>query len=345
MGIRTVLGDVNSKDLRIISPHEHVLIDIRNQYTEPKEATLKGLGEKKVSLPYLDILSRNPYALKDNLVLNNPDLAETELLEFKFAGGHALVDATPPDIGRDVHALYKISVLTGLSIIAGCGYYTFDTHPVDMAKRSVEQITDEITAELTGSIFGSEIRAGVIGEIGTSEVIHPNEEKVLRAAARAYKETNAGIIVHTYPWAENGIRIIDILMKEGVPPGKISINHVDVEINLDYIIKLVSRGVFVEFDNFGKEYYIDYWNRGFAGGVFARDIDRVKALQVLIEKGFTENILISCDICLKTLLHKFGGWGYDHVLSHIVPMMKQAKIDKDGIDLIVEENPKRFLEL
>jgi len=103
--------------------------------------------------------------------------------------------------------------------------------------------------------------------------------------------------------------------------------------------------VFIEFDDFGKEYYIDHWNRGFAGGVFARDIERVRTIKALVVKGFATNILIACDVCLKTLLHRFGGWGYDHILTHIVPMMRHEGIAEDDIRIIVVENPKKFLSI
>lgn len=53
--------------------------------------------------------------------------------------------------------------------------------------------------------------------------------------------------------------------------------------------------------------------------------------------------MVSCDICLKTLLHKYGGWGYDHILTNIIPMMQEAGITDDQINVIVNENPKFFL--
>lgn len=103
-------------------------------------------------------------------------------------------------------------------------------------------------------------------------------------------------------------------------------------------------GVFVEFDNFGKEYYIDKRDRGFAGGVFARDIERVGAIKELIDLGYLNNIMLSCDICLKTLLHKYGGWGYDHILMNIVPMMSEFGIKDSQINILLRQNPKRFLD-
>jgi phosphotriesterase-related protein len=345
MAVITVQGIVDSDKLGVVSPHEHVLVDIRNQFTEFPEATRRALAEQKVSIKNLDVLSRDPYAVRDNLVLNDTKLAEKELLEFKKAGGDAVVDATSRAIGRDPEALKRISRATGLHIVAGCGYYTFDTHPPDMDVKTVEEIAGEMVREITVGINGSDIQAGVIGEIGTSREILPNEKKVLIAAAEAHKTTGAGIIVHTYPWAKKGLEVLEILLTNGVNPGKVSINHVDVEIDVEYCRKIADYGAYFEFDNFGKEYFIDKRYRGFAGGVFARDIERVKALKELIDSGCLSNILISCDVCLKTLLHRYGGWGYDHVLTHIVPMMREEGILREQIDVILRENPQRFLDI
>ena len=345
MGIMTVEGLVESRELGVVSPHEHVLVDIRNQFTEPCEASRRALAEQPVSIANLDVRSRNPYAVRDTRVLDEPPLAEKELLFFKRAGGDAIVDATSRGIGRDPQALLSVARATGIKIIAGCGYYTCDTHPPELDGWPGERIRDELIQELTGGSGPGRIRAGVIGEIGTSEWIHPNEEKVLRAAAGAHKATNAGIIVHTFPWSKKGLDIVEILTGGGVAPGKISINHIDVEIDLEYCRALLKRGVYIEFDDFGKEYFIDSWNRGFAGGVFARDIERVQAIKTLAAEGGAGQILVSTDICLKTLLHTYGGWGYDHILVHILPMMREQGIPDEQVDLVVRENPKRFLDL
>ena len=69
----TVNGEVNSDDVNIMSPHEHVLIDIRNQFSEFKEITLRKQSEQQVTIEKLGALSRNPYAVKDNLVMDDEE--------------------------------------------------------------------------------------------------------------------------------------------------------------------------------------------------------------------------------------------------------------------------------
>jgi len=345
MSVMTVQGLRDAASLGVITPHEHILIDLRNQFTAHPEATRTAYAEQEVNIRNLDVLSRDPYAVRDNLLMNDVGLAETELLEYKKAGGDTVVDATSIGIGRDPEALMRISRATGLNVIAGCGYYTYDTHPPDMDRRTSQQIAEEMIRDLTVGMAGTLVRSGVIGEIGTSREIMPNEKKVLVAAAAAHRQTGAGVIVHTYPWGKEGLKALQILKDGGVPPRKVSINHVDVDIDPAYCAQIARAGALFEFDDFGKEFFIDRRFRGFAGGVFARDIERVKALKRLIDEGHLHQILVSCDVCLKTLLHRYGGWGYDHILTHIIPMMLDEGITPQQIDVILKDNPRNFLDM
>ena len=49
-------------------------------------------------------------------------------------------------------------------------------------------------------------------------------------------------------------------------------------------------------------------------------------------------------MCLKTCLRTYGGWGYDHVLVNIVPMMEDAGISQAAIDDLLIHNPAEFLD-
>ena len=133
------------------------------------------------------------------------------------------------------------------------------------------------------------------------------------------------------------------MVAQDVNSAKIVICHSDVEPDLEYIRALLERGVFVEFDNFGKEFYIDPADRGFAGGAFVRDVDRVRMIKEILDWGYEKQLLVTNDICLKCMLHHYGGWGYDHILRNVVPMMEDEGIPREMIDRILSENPKRVL--
>ena len=289
----------------------------------------------------LGILSRDCYALKDNLSLDDEKLAIDELLRFKKAGGTTVVDASLPGIGRDPEALVRVSKATGLNIIMGTGFYVGETHPKEFDSMTDEEIAGLMISELNEGING--ICAGYIGEIGISEIFDDKERRVLRAAAIASNKTGVAINVHINPWTVNGIEAADILLSAGVPCDRICISHIDVENREDYIYALLKKGVYVEFDNFGKEYYIKREVRNSGYGLFVHDIDRVKLLKKMINDGYISQILLSCDVCLKNLLHKYGGWGYDHLLKNIVPMMEDEGITDEQINTMLVKNPAEWL--
>ena len=340
MSIMTVTGPIALDQMGITLPHEHVFIDLRNQFTEFSDPEKKQISEQKVNIKNLGRLRLNPYAVKDNLLLDDMTIAVEEVFYFKNAGGQTIVDCTCLGIKRDVKKLQELSQRTGINIVAGSGYYTQDTHPEEMARWSPEEIAEQIVHDFTESIDGTQIKAGVIGEMGISENILPNEEKNLLAAAMAFAKVKAPIYIHTYPWSQAGLEAIDLLLENGVDPVKIVVCHLDVEPDLDYMKAAFNKGVFVEFDNFGKEFVIDPAERGFAGGIFIRDLDRIQIIKELIESGFHRQILITNDICLKTMLCSYGGWGYAHILKNIVPLMQSEGLAQDMIDLIILENPK-----
>lgn len=341
MKLKTVCGALTRDQLGVVTSHEHVLLDLTAFY---QALPVKGVDDpatQKVEMWNLGILSRDCYALKDNLLLDNEEIAIEELNYFKEAGGNTVVDASLPGIGRDPKALARISEATGLNIVMGTGFYVGETHPEYLDRMTDEEIAQLMVDELETGIDG--ICAGYIGEIGISEIFDDKERRVLRAAAIASLKTGAAINVHINPWTTNGIEAADILLDAGVSPNKICISHIDVENREEYIYALLKKGVFVEFDNFGKEYYIRREVRNSGYGLFVHDIDRVRLLKKMIDDGYLRQVLLSCDLCLKNLMHCYGGWGYDHVLTNIVPMMEDEGITDEQIAIMLKENPADWL--
>jgi len=352
MGINTVAGRITKEQLGVVAPHEHILLDLSNQFNEPEEASRKEAAYQKVQMRNLGLLRRNPLALRDNLIINDSALAVREIMEFKKAGGGCIVDVTNLGLGRDPEALYGFSMETGLHIVMGSGYYYAATHPADMDSRSEEAIAEEIVRDVTDGVGFKKIKAGVIGEVAVSELMRPNEEKVIRAASMAQRRTGAGVQLHIFDWPMGGnkyplgLEAIAIYEKAGGDLKKLSINHMDVkmDIDMDYCMEVAKAGVYLEFDNFGHEFYVDIPERKFLPGPFETDINRVRAIAKLVGAGYADRILLSCDICHKNLLCEYGGWGYAHVLNHIVPMFIDEGFGVDVIDLMIRKNPADFLD-
>ena len=333
--LTTVAGTISPEFCGMILSHEHLFIDLRNQAAEEAE-------EDNISRKDRARLLTNPYCMKDNLLLDSMDSAEREAVSLLNLGCNTVIDCTPPDIGRNPQQLRKLSKLTGLNIVMGCGWYTEDTHQPDFAVKSAERLAEELISEIRNGVEHSGICPGIIGEIGTGKEISPGEWKALEAAAAAQKITGLAIQIHIYPWSENGLDVVRKLTSLGVSPDRIVICHSDVQPDLNYIRELLSAGVYVELDNFGKEFTPG--ENGFAGGDFATDRDRAFTAAEIISGGFGSQLLLTNDICLKCMLAEYGGEGYSHIFKNIVPRLHAAGRQQDLLeDKILHENPLRML--
>jgi phosphotriesterase-related protein len=65
----------------------------------------------------------------------------------------------------------------------------------------------------------------------------------------------------------------------------------------------------------------------------------------MIGEGHLNQVLISHDTALKTMLASYGGVGYAHIPKNVVPLMKAKGISEEQIHTITIENPKRMLTI
>ena len=334
-GIITVSGVADVGNCGMVLSHEHLFIDLRNQ-------ALPDAEEHRISHLDRAELLKNPYCLKDNLLLDDFDQVSREISSLQSAGCGMVVDCTLRDIGRDPLRLKQLSERTGLNIVMGCGWYTGDTHSPDVAGKRVEELAAELISEIRNGVGNTGIRPGVIGEIGTSWEILSAEWKALEASAIAQKETGLAIQVHIYPWSDNGLPVVRHLISLGVDPERIVICHSDVQPDWRYIRNLLDSGVFVELDNFGKEFIPG--NGNFSGGNFATDKERVQLAAKIIQEGYGEQLLLTNDICLKCMTLEYGGEGYSHIFRNIIPMISGYGIPEEYLrENIMRENPLRML--
>ena len=333
--INTVLGEISENKLGVCSSHEHIFIDMR-KCVDITGNEGKHFYEKVEMSNRVETFS-DPYGILDNALLEGVDDAVAEMLYFKEYGGSTVVDCTLDEIGRDPIALREVSKRSGVNVIVGCGHYYHKAHFPYVKDASVEMLAEEMRKDILVGIGDTDIKAGVIGEIGTSAKISDDEKKVLRAAGIVGAETGKAIHVHTDLYTENGYEIVDILKKEGASPEKICIDHVDVKLRPNYIRDLLDLGVYVEFDDFGKEFYVNKDRR------FAYDLERIELLRTLIDEGYGKKILVCNDICLKTMWKKYGGLGYAHILRDVKAMAIQNGINESAYDSILTHNVKNFL--
>ena len=138
----------------------------------------------------------------------------------------------------------------------------------------------------------------------------------------------------------NGVEVLQLLERLKVNLERVVICHVDAQSKPDYQREVLKTGAYLEFDHFGEEFYVET-----ADFLMDRDYDRIDAMQTLIEEGYTDQLLMSQDVCLKTDLVSFGGWGYAHILRNIVPIMRTRGWESRTIEAIMVDNPKKLLNV
>ncbi|HLH61770.1 MAG TPA: hypothetical protein VKV20_08805 [Ktedonobacteraceae bacterium] len=337
--IRTVLGPIAPDALGITLGHEHVLIDLRGLWDDPP-AERAHLVDQEPTLENLGELLRNPYDSRPNLLIDDSELSIRELRYYKDAGGNSLIDMTTVGIKPDPEALCRVSERTGIHIVAGCGYYRQPLLPESLHERSTEEIANDFLSWLGEGMYGTTIRAGLMGELGTSSPIYPFEERQLRAAARVQRRTGASINVHPLIWGHEHLRILDILEEEGADLTRVAISHCDELVEPPWHARIAERGAVLSFDTFGSETYFD---RSFAQE--PRDTERIECLLRLLEKGYGAQVTLAHDICTRIQFHRYGGWGWDHLLRNIVPRLRHVGVSQQELDTILIETPKRLLTL
>ena len=75
---------------------------------------------------------------------------------------------------------------------------------------------------------------------------------------------------------------------------------------------------------------------------FPNDTARLNEIIELIEKGYLDQILIAQDIWNKHQRRTYGGWGYDHILENVIPVMLAKGISREQIHTMMVDNPRRI---
>jgi predicted metal-dependent phosphotriesterase family hydrolase len=296
----TVTGPIAAEELGFTQPHEHVLLD---------------LSLAKARWDYEGTLT-------------DVDVAIREVAGYRRAGGSSLVEMTTADLGRDPLALARVSAETGVKIVMGAGWYRQPYYPEMIDRYSTAKLAEVLCDELEHGVAATGIRPGVIGEIGCDRSwMTAQEERVLRAAARAQRSTGLGLMTHTPPGAAP--QQLEICKEEGVDLRRVAIGHSDALMDATYHRLIASSGAFVSFDLVGQRLYPDEW--------------RCRHLVGLLHQGLAPSILLSMDLCHRSRLTLWGGPGYAYLKEQFLPRLSNAGATEEQLHQMTVLNPARFL--
>lgn len=281
----------------------------------------------------------NPGVHPDHYRLTDVDAAVDEVRAWRTSGGGTLVDLTPPSLGRDVARVRAIASAAGVQAVVGTGQYLGPTHEPWVAETDDAGIVRRLIAELTDGIGDTGIRPGILGEIGTSDPVRPEELRVLRAVAAASAATGVAISVHVHPWGHEGPVVLDTLVLAGADPQRVVLGHLTTAIDRpDDLRRMADRGATLGFDLFG----FDHSLLG-TGRWPPSDRDVAVVVAGLVREGYADRIVLGQDIGVRTRYRRWGGWGYDHLLRHVVPLFGEVGVPATAVDAMLVTNPARLL--
>lgn len=260
------------------------------------------------------------------------------------AGVRTIVDLTVIGLGRDVRRVRTVADQVRVNIVAATGLYTYDDVPMFFKFRGPgmlidgpDRLVDYMVRDLTEGIADTGIRAGIIKCATDAQGVTPGVERVLRAAARAHKETGAPISTHTHAGTERGLEQLAIFRQEGVDLTKVIIGHSGDTTDLDYLRRLLAHGVVIGMDRFGLDLILDFESR-------------VETVATLVAEGFAEQIVLSHDASaytqnfdLDAKARLMPNWNYEHVHRDVLPALQERGVTADQVEQMLTRNPARLL--
>jgi phosphotriesterase-related protein len=338
--VTSVTGPIASAELGICLSHEHILNDVTSWWHPTFSVGLdpEAFAAKKVGIEDVWDLKHDPFGNLDNCRLEDVELAVEEVARFKALGGGTIVEATGLSIGRDLPGLRTVSERTGVRIVAGTGFYLEGSQPPAIASSSAEQLATLILADIRDGVDG--IRPGIIGEIGVSDRFSPAERRSLTAASIAQRETGLPMQVHLPAWFRLGDEVLDFIESHGVDLGAVVLCHMNPSgPDFEYQRRLLTRGAWIQYDMVGAElFYADQ------GVQCTSDEEDAANIAALVRAGFGDRLLVSSDIFLKSLLRRYGGPGYGHILQYFVPRLHRHGLNADEVEQLLVRNPRSLFE-
>ena len=309
MTIMTVTGPLPPDQLGLTSIHEHIFSDLSRD--RPGAATL----------------------------LNNAGLAHRELMGFKDAGGATVVDQTTAGLRGHDHdivpvkhalAIRQMAERTGLNIVLGAGWYRELHYEKHLYRMRTNEIADDLVRDIEQGIDGTDVRAGILGEIGTQFTwVSPVEERMYRAVARAHEQTGVTIATHALFWPV-GLDQLDLLAEEGVDPGRVIVGHCQSYPDHAYHAEIARRGAFVAFDRMGST------------NAYTHETD-LGLIKQMVDAGLTRHVLLGHDVCYRDDYVVNGGRGYAYIPGAMEDDLREIGVAGEQFRQMTVENPRRAL--
>jgi phosphotriesterase-related protein len=262
--------------------------------------------------------------------------AITKLTAARVAGVKTMVDLTPIDLGRDVEFIAEAARATGMQIILPTGLYY--GRPFYFVGRPDDDMTELFVREITIGIGATGLRANVI-KCATEPALDPVNERVLRASARAHRQTGVPICTHTFPAGRTGLDQQRVFKEEGCDLGRIVIGHSDDSDDIEYLDQIIQNGSYCGMDRIGLPRP-------------RTDEQRADMVAALVGRGYADRITLSHDASCHLDFFPDGvteermpNWNFEHIPRRVIPMLRERGVSETAIHQMTVLNPRRIFEM
>lgn len=312
--INSVLGPLDTQDIGFTLSHEHIVVTSAGiQYVYPEFIDRAGSISRAVA----------------------------ELKTAYAEGLRTIVDVTTLDLGRDIRLIEQVSRESGVNIICATG--TWRDIPRVFWAATPDKIASLYVREIEVGIENTGIKAGIIKVANDMGGVTPEGEVIVRAAARAQKSTGVPISTHTWAPERVGEQQVKIFEEEGVDLNRVYIGHSNDTTDLNYLIGLLKKGVWIGLDRYpGRQtQHTPGW------------IGRTETAKHLIDAGYGHRIMLGHDwsVTLSIVSQEIQAQrsasnpdGYLFITRRVIPKLKELGVSELDIQNIFVNNPRRFFD-
>src|SRR4029453_9691756 len=184
---------------------------------------------------------------------------------------------------RDIGLIQEVSRRSGVQLIAVTGSHLSVPRP--FGEVSPDVIARRYSEEIEEGSGGTGTKAALVKAASDRGGITPPQEVILRAVARTHQRTGVPITTHTWSPDRGGERKVRILGEEGVDLNRVYIGHSNDDTDLDYLLGLLKKGVWLGLDRYpgGRVPGTPDWEQ------------RTPIVKQLMDAGYTHRLMLSHD--------------------------------------------------
>jgi phosphotriesterase-related protein len=264
--------------------------------------------------------------------------------ELKTRGVDTLVDLTVIGLGRSIPRILRVAQQTNLHIIVATGIYTFRDLPAYFQRRKrrttaqPDPIVEMLMRDIREGIAGTGVKAAILKCCTDEPGVTADVERILRAVAKAHRQTGVPISTHTHAGLRTGLDQQRIFREEGVDLTRVVIGHCGDTTDLAYLEELIRNGSYIGMDRFGIDTILDFDAR----------VDTVVAM---CRRGHADRMVLSHDaMCFYDRLPEtvmraaLPRWHYQHIHNDVLPALLRRGVSEDQIRTMMVENPRVLFE-